>query len=208
MKKTIFILLAFVLAQSLNAQNNLELAKQETAAFLKTLSSGVNASNIGLFHLKSVEEIAFLQADQAFPSYIIPLDLLKKYEGGDVKALITNINRVVCTVINIQTKQTVGTVDLELIKERYVVKGYTGSDISTALGRINKEYFRQNFSLVRVPALNFYFGSFTDNTDNQMKFVSLQNDANLRTEIGETKPAAELLKRIVPMANVYNGLPW
>jgi len=207
MKKAILIILAFIYANSLDAQNNMEMAKQEVNTFLNSLATNVGTDNYKMFGLKSPEEAKQLQADQVFSSTIIALDRLKKYEGTDAKDLVTNIDRFVCTVINRQTQQTVGIVDLEYQKERYMVKGYASSDVSAALGRIDKQLLKQNFSLVRVPALNVYFGSFTG-ADNQMKFVSLQNNPTLRTEIGEIRPAAEFLKQLVPLANQYNGLPW
>lgn len=209
MKKTIFIILiTLALTAGLEAQNRMDQAKQETSTFLKSLSATVNANNYKMFGLKSPEEVGQLEAGQAFVSSIIPLDRLKKYEGGDVKSLITNVNRASCTVINRQTQQTVGIVDLELEKERYVVKGFASTDLASALGRINKDLYKQNFSVVRIPALNTYFGSFTDATDNKIKFVSLQNSSDLGTEIGDIRPAEDFLKRLVPMANDYNGLPW
>jgi hypothetical protein len=207
MKKAILIILAFINAYSLDAQNNIELAKQEAITFLNSLATNVNTDNYKMFGLKSPEEAKQLQADQVFSSTIIALDRLKKYEGTDAKDLIANVDRFVCTVIDRQTQQIVGIVDLEYQKERYLVKGYTSSDVSSALGRIDKQLFKQNFSLVRVPALNVYFGSFTS-ADNQMKFVSLQNNPTLHSEIGEIRPAAEFLKQLVPLANQYNGLPW
>lgn len=207
MKKAILIILAFIYANSLDAQNNMEMAKQEVNTFLNSLATNVGTDNYKMFGLKSPEEAKQLQADQVFSSTIIALDRLKKYEGTDAKDLVTNIDRFVCTVINRQTQQTVGIVDLEYQKERYLVKGYASSDVSAALGKIDKQLFKQNFSLVRVPALNVYFGSFTG-ADNQMKFVSLQSNQTLRTEIGEIRPAAEFLKQLVPLANQYNGLPW
>jgi hypothetical protein len=191
----------------LEAQNNLDQAKQETSTFLKSLSATVNADNYKMFGLKSPEDIGQMEAGQVFVSNIIPLDKLRKYEGGDVKPLITNVNRATCTVINRQTQQTVGSVDLELEKERYVVKGFSSSDVSSALGQVNKELLKQNFSIVWIPALNTYFGSFTD-VDKQLMFVSLQNNQSLDTKIGEVRPAESFLKRLVPMANEYNGLPW
>lgn len=207
MKKRILIILAIIYAYNLEAQNNIELAKQEVNTFLNSLANNVNADNYKMFGLKSPEEIKQLQADQVFSSAVITLDRLKKYEGTDVKDLITNVDRFVCTVINRQTQQTVGIVDIEYQKERYLVKGFASSEVSTALGRIDKQFFKQNFSVVRVPALNVYFGSFTG-ADKQMKFISLQNNPTLRTEIGEIRPAAEFLKQLVPLANEYNGLPW
>ncbi len=209
MKKTIFIIImTLALTAGLEAQNRLDQAKQETSTFLKSLSATVNADNYKMFGLSSPEDIGQLEAGQVFMSGIIPLDKLKKYEGGDVKSLITNVNRVSCTVINRQTQQPAGIVDLELEKDRYVVKGFSNSDISSAIGQINKELFKQNFSIVRIPALNTYFGSFTDAADNKLKFVSLQNNPSLDTRIGEIRPAEDFLKRLVPMANEYNGLPW
>lgn len=208
MKKTIWIILiTLAFTAGLQAQTNMDQAKQETSAFLKSLSATVNADNYKMFGLSSPEDVGQLEAGQVFVSSIIPLDLLKKYEGGDVKSLITNVNRASCMVINRQTQQTIGIVDLEREKERYVVKGFASTDISAALGKLNKELFKQNFSIVRIPALNTYFGSFTD-TDNQMKFVSLQNNPTLDTRIGDIRPAEDFLKRLVPMANEYNGLPW
>lgn len=207
MKKAILIILAFIYAHNLDAQNNIGLAKQEAITFLNSLATNVTADNYKMFGLKSPEEAKQLQADQVFSSTIIALDRLKKYEGTDAKDLITNVDRFVCIVISRQTQQTVGIVDLEYQKEHFMVKGYTSSDVSAALGRIDKQLFKQNFSLVRVPALNVYFGSFTG-ADNQMKFVSLQNNPTLRTEIGEIRPADEFLKQLVPLANQYNGLPW
>jgi hypothetical protein len=209
MKKTIFIILmTLAFTAGLEAQNNLDQAKQETSTFLKSFSATVNADNYKMFGLKSPEDIGQMEAGQVFVSNIIPLDKLKKYEGGDVKPLITNVNRAICTVINRQTRQTVGSVDLELEKERYVVKGFSGSDISAALGQINQELLKQNFSIVWIPALNTYFGSFTDAADRQLKFVSLQNNQSLDAKIGDVRPAESFLKRLVPMANEYNGLPW
>jgi len=207
MKKTILILLTFLFTHCLEAQNNIELAKQEAITFLNSLATSINTENYKMFGLKSPDEVKQLEAGQVFSSTIITLDRLKKYEGTDAKDMITNVDRFICTVINRQTQQTVGIIDLEFEKERYTVKGYSSSDISTALGRIDKQLFKQNFSLVRVPALNAYFGSFTG-ADNQMKFVSLQNNPTLRTEIGEIRPASEFLKQLVPLANQYNGLPW
>lgn len=209
MKKAIFIIImTLAITAGLEAQNRLDQAKQETSSFLKSLSETVNADNYKMFGLSSPEDVGQLEAGQAFVSNIIPLDRLKKYEGGEVKPLITNVNRVSCTVINRQTQQPAGIVDLELEKERYVVKGFSNTDISLALGQINKELFKQNFSIVRIPALNTYFGSFTDVADNKMKFVSLQNNPNLDAKIGEIRPAEEYLKMLVPLANEYNGLPW
>jgi len=208
MKKTIFILvMLFAFAAGLEAQNNLDQAKEATSAFLKSLLSTVTADNYKMFGLGSAEEVSQLEAGQAFVSNIIPLDRLKKYDGGDVTALITDVNRVSCTVINRQTQKTVGIVDLEKEKGSYVVKGFANPDLSSALGRTNMELFKQNFSLVRVPSLNIYFGSFAG-ADNKVMFVSLQNNSNLKTEIGEIRPPEEFLKRLVPMANAYNGLPW
>ncbi len=208
MRKSIFILfIAMAVTTGLEAQNNLDQARQEAGTFIKSLATSITADNFKMFGLNSMEEVSQLEADQAFASSIIPLDRLKKYDGGGDKNLLTNVNRVSCTVINRQTQQTVGIVDLEREKERYVVKGFTSSDLSVALGKINKELLKQNFSIVRVPALNVYFGSFTD-SDNQSKYISLQNNPNLRTEIGEIRPAEDFLKRLVPLANEYNGLPW
>jgi hypothetical protein len=207
MKKTIFIILmTLAITSGLYAQNNLDQAKQETSAFLKSLVTSVTSDNYKMFGLNSPEEVNQLEADQVFISNIIPLDKLKKYDGGDVKLLLTNVNRASCTVINRQTQKTVGIVDLEREKERYVVKGFASSDISSALGRLDKDLFKHNFSIVRVPALNVYFGSFTE--ENKLKYVSLQNNPNLHTEIGEIRPAEEFLKQLVPLANEYNGLPW
>ena len=208
MKKTLcIILITLAFSVGLQAQNNMDQAKQETSTFLKSLSATVNADNYKMFGLRSPEDVGQLEAGQVFVSSIIPLDRLKKYEGGDAKSLITNVNRASCTVINRQTQQTIGVVDLEREKERYVVKGFASTEISSALGKINNELFKQNFSIVRIPALNTYFGSFTD-ADNQMKFVSLQNMKELDTKIGDIRPAEDFLKRLVPMANEYNGLPW
>jgi hypothetical protein len=208
MKKSIFIiLLTLASTAGLQAQNNMDQAKQETSAFLKSLSTTVNAENYKMFGLNSPEDVGQLEAGQVFASSIIPLDRLKKYDGGDIKSLITNVNRVSCTVINRQTQQTIGIVDLEREKDRFVVKGFANSDLSNALGRINNELFKQNFSIVRIPSLNTNFGSFTD-SDNKIKFVSLQNSSSLHTEVGEIQPAEDFLKRLVPMANEYNGLPW
>ena len=208
MKKTIFIILiTLTFTSGLEAQNRMDQAKQETSTFLKSLSATVNAENYKMFGLSSAEDVGQLEAGQAFTSSIIPLDKLKKYEGGDIKPLLTNVNRAACTVINRQTQQNAGLVDLEFEKERWVVKGFSNSDLSSALGRINKELFKQNFSIVRVPALNAYFGSFTD-ADNTMKFVSLQNNQMIDTKIGDIQPAEDFIKRLVPLANEYNGLPW
>jgi hypothetical protein len=208
MKKTIIIIaMTLIFAAGLEAQNNLDQAKQETATFLKSLTATVNAENYKMFGLSSAEDIGQMEAGQAFNTSIIPLDRLKKYEGGDVKSLITNTNRVSCTVYNRQTQKTIGIVELEREKETYVVKGFSSTEISSALGQINKEILKQNFSIVRVPALNTYFGSFTD-SDSKMKFVSLQNNQMIDARIGDIQPPEIFLKRLVPMANQYNGLPW
>lgn len=207
MKKAIILILAIALSSGLNAQRNTELAKQAAGSFLASLAKNVTADNFKMFGLRSADEARLLVPGQVFAMTIIGLDDLKKYNGGEVGPLLTNIDRFLCTAINQRTQQTAGILDLEYQKEKYVVKGFSSSDLSEALGRIDKQLLTRNFSIVRVPALNTYFGSFTD-TDNQLKFVSLQNNPNLNAEIGTIRPAAEFLKRLVPLANEYNGLPW
>lgn len=207
MKKAIILILAIALSSGLNAQRNTELAKQAAGSFLTSLAKNVTADNFKMFGLTSPDEAKLLVPGQVFASQVIGLEDIRKYNGGEVKPLLTNVDRFLCTAINQRTQQTVGVVELEYQKENYVVKGFSSSDLSNALGRIDKQLFTKNFSIVRVPALNTYFGSFTD-TDNQLKFVSLQNNPTLNAEVGTVRPAADFLKLLVPVANEYNGLPW
>lgn len=207
MKNAIIFVLAIALSSGLSAQRNTELAKQTAGNFLTSLAKNANADNFKMFGLNSPEEARLLIPGQVFATQIIALDDLKKYRGGEVGPLLINVDRFICTAINQRTQKTAGIIDLEYQKEKYFVKGFSSSDLSDALGRIDRQLLSRNFSIVRVPALNTYFGAFTD-TDNQLKFVSLQNNPALNAEVGSIRPAAEFLKQLVPLATEYNGLPW
>lgn len=207
MKKAIILILAMALSSGLNAQRNTELAKQVAGNFLTSLAKNANADNFRMFGLRSPDEAKLLVPGQVFASKIIGLEDLRKYNGGEIGSLLTNVDRFLCTAINQRTQRIAGIVDLEYQQEKYIVKGFSSSDLSDALGRIDKQLFSKNFSIVRIPALNTYFGSFTD-TDNRLKFVCLQNNPNLNADVGTIRPAAEFLKMLVPLANEYNGLPW
>ena len=207
MKKTILLLLAVFLAVNLQAQDNMKAAQQAVATFLRSFAGTVSEDNYKMFGLRSPAEAKQLQAGQVFSVKIIKLDDLKRYEGGEVSRLLSDVGRFICTIRNQETQQTTGIADLEYQKESFVVKGYSGSEIAKAFDRVDKRVLDQNFSVVRIPALNVYFGAFSD-ADNQLNFVSLQDSPTLQTEVGDTRPAAEFVKLLVPLANNYNGLPW
>lgn len=208
MKKLIAVITAFAFIYAVNAQVMNDQGKKATDMFLKSLKQTVTKDNYKMFGFESFEDVSVLSSGQVYPSMIITLESLKKYDGvSDVKPLLTDIKRSVCTVVNGRTQQTIAMVDLEQQKESFVVKGFANSDIAKAIGRIDKNLLSKNLSIVRIPALNMYFGAFTD-PSNKIQFVSLQNNATLHTEIGEVKEASLFLKDILPMANAYNGLPW
>ena len=208
MKKFIGIIAAFALLINVNAQIMNDQGKKATDTFLKSFKETITKENYKMFGFESFEDVSVLSAGHVYSSMIITLENLKKYDGtSDVKLILTNVKRSVCTVVNSRTQRTIAMVDLEQQKENFVVKGFANSDIAKAFDKVDKNLLNQNMSIVRIPALNIFFGSFTDAT-NKMQFVSLQNNSMLHTEIGEVREASLFLKDLVPQANAYNGLPW
>jgi hypothetical protein len=208
MKKIFILLLTSAFVITLNAQDMNDQAKKETTAFLQSMKSTVNKDNYKMFGFESFEDMGSLSADRVYPTMIIRLDNLKKYDGvSDVKPLLTDVNRYVCTIRNNRSQQTVAMVDIERTNEKIVVKGFSNSDIGKALDKIDKNLLKEKLSIVRIPALNFYFASFTD-ANNKVQFINLQKNTSLKAELGEVREASKYLMELVPIADAYNGLPW
>lgn len=208
MKKIFVLLLTAAFVINLNAQDMNDQAKKETETFLQSMKSTVNKDNYKMFGFESFEDMGALSADRVYPTMIVRLDNLKKYDGvSDVKPLLTDVNKYICTVRNNRTQQTIAMVDIERTNDKFMVKGFSNSDIAKTLDKIDKNLMKEKLSIVRIPALNFYFASFTD-PSNKVQFINLQKSASLKAELGEVREASKYLMELVPIADAYNGLPW
>ena len=206
MKKIFALFIACAFVTGIYAQNA-EQAKTATDNFLKSLAATVTKENYKMFGFDSTVNVATLKADKVLPTGIIQLDALKTYQGGDVQSIITTINRYVCTVIDSRSGKTITMVDLDLIKERFVVKGFANTGIAKALTQTEAFTSNKATSLVRIPSLNFYFLALQP-VNGKLQFASLQQSDILHTRIGEVRDAELFTKQLVSTANTYNGLPW
>ncbi|MBG9377977.1 hypothetical protein I5907_17190 [Panacibacter sp. DH6] len=206
MKKIFALFIACALITSLHAQNTGQ-AKAATDSFLKTLAATVTKENYKMLGIDSSMNVATLKADKVLPTSLIQLDALKQYQGGDIQPLIIPINRYVCTIIDSRSGKTITMVDLELIKERFVVKGFANAGIAKALAQTEGFVSNKTTSIVRIPSLNFYFAALPA-VNGKLQFASLQQSDLLHTRIGEIRDADLFVKLLVSTANTYNGLPW
>jgi hypothetical protein len=198
-----FILLFF--AFSSKAQN----VSSDSVALrtLKSFQKVINQDNYKLFGLKSPDEISNLRlGSPPITVYLVRLDSLRKFQGGDGRNLLTNINQIIYPVYS--NNNLVSSIKLEYDKKNWVVEGFGDREIiqyyQNASKNLNTSTPNKTY-LIKIPSLNIFLFAAESNIIN----VELLGNQ----QIGELKPNVtttlqDALVKIKPIANTYNGLPW
>lgn len=177
------------------------------ARTLKSFQKAINRDNYKLFGLRSPDEISNLTLGHTpINVYLIRLDSLRSFGGGDGRNLLTKIDQVIYPVLS--NDQIVSTIKLEHIGNNWSVESFGDREIAQHYqdGLKNVETVPAHKTyLIRIPALNISLLA----VENNMINVQLLGNQS----VGELKPGVmttlqDALLRIKPVANTYNGLPW
>lgn len=174
---------------------------------LRNFQKAINQDNYKLFGLKSPDEAANMRLGRsAIPVYLVRLDSLKKFQGGDGKDLLVNINQIFYPVYS--GDNIVSSITLGLNRKKWTVESFSDRGIiqnyMNALKNLNTTPTQKTY-LIKIPSLNIFLLAAEDSIIN----VELLGNQ----PIGELRPGAittlhDALLKIRPIANNYNGLPW
>lgn len=174
---------------------------------LKSFQKTINQDNYKLFGLKSLDEISNLRlGDSPIDVYLVRLDSLRKFQDGDGKNLLININQIIYPVYS--NNNIVSSIKLVYDKKNWAVESFGDREIvqyyQDALKKVNTSTIKKTY-LIKIPSLNIFLFTAENNTIN----VDLLGNQ----QIGELKPNVtttlqDALIKIKPIANTYNGLPW
>jgi hypothetical protein len=176
----------------------------------KTLNSFrkmINRDNYKLFGFRSAKEISNLRLGTSpINVYMIRLDSLRKFEGGDGKTLLMNINQVIYPVYSNNTLAS--SIKLNYDGKNWSVESFSDREISQyyqdALKNISTAATNKTY-LIRIPSLNISLLAVENSTIN-VQLLGNQPVGELKQ--GMTTTLQDALLKIKPIANAYNGLPW
>lgn len=196
------IILCFGLSANAQIPPPDSLAKKTLNDFQKI----INQENYKLFGFKSPNEISNLSLGSVPVNvYMIRLDSLRKFEGGDGKNLLVNNTQIIYPVYS--NNNIVSAIKMEYGKNKWAVVGFGGADVinyhEKAIRNFNLPENNKSF-IVRIPSLNIYLSGVENNNIN----VQLLGER----EVGKLQPNVvttleDALTKIKPIADIYNGLP-
>lgn len=174
---------------------------------LRNFQKAINKDNYKLFGLKSPDEIANMRLGQsAIHVYLVRLDSLRKFQSGDGRTLLTNINQVLYPVYS--GDNLVSSISLGMKGDHWAVESFGDRAIvqnyMDALKNVSSTPTQKTY-LIRIPSLNIFLLA-TENSTINVELLGNQ-------PFGELKPGAittlqDAFLKIKPIANNYNGLPW
>ena len=178
-------------------------AQQAASNALTTLQKLVTEQNYKALGFTSPTEVKSAVLGQPMEQYNIGIDRLKSYQAGqDVNALLTASSETIYPVtVGGQVRSSVTVVKKE---GGYTAASFGNATIVKELSRYREANATQGFA-VRIPAFGMYF--LGNRVENRLMLTPVYEDRRLPFRAGEAMPAEEVLKVVVPLAQVYNGLP-
>lgn len=178
-------------------------AQQAASNAITTLQKLVTEQNYKTLGFSSVDEVKSAALAAPLPMFNIGLDRLKSYQAGqDANALLTASSETIYPVTaGGQVRSSVTVVKKE---SGYTTASFGNAEIVKGLSRYRSDNMPNAFA-VRVPALGLYF--LGNRIENRLMLTPVTEDSRLPFRVGVAVPAEEVLKAIIPLAQVYNGLP-
>lgn len=176
---------------------------------LATYAKLTTASNYAALGFESAEQVRAATLGAPARGYMVRLDELAKYAGGDAAALLHDAGRVTFPVeAGGATRSSLSVVsrDGRWQQESFGAPGYARlftaarAALAKSAGRPAAELFE-----VQVPALNLRLVGAR--RDGALLLAPIADDPRFGLKRGETVRAEELFQRLAPAAREHNGLP-
>jgi hypothetical protein len=203
MKNILFAALVIALGVSASARaQSVESRNVEAARTLQSLPDLVNEKNHRTLGFEKVDEVRSAKLGDAIPVFMVRLDQLKLYKGGDASRLLVDLQTFIYPVqVDGQVRSTV---EVRAESGRWEQARIGGAQRIRALDKNRRAAVKStgmadsDFFEVRVPALNMVFLGHHD--ADGLKLTPLLDDAANEMKAGKTEAAEKVLARLVPLA--------
>ena len=171
---------------------------------LSTLSQLVTEQNFRAMGFESAKEAAGASLGTPLPVYMVQLDELRQYAGGDPAPLLKPLPQVLFPVV--AGGATRSGITVENTGKGWQATGFGSPSLSRALAQGVQASGAGNAFAVHVAALRTYFIGFRDGGGNLM-FAPIRDEPELQLRAGVAIPASQALLALKPAALQYNELP-
>ena len=171
---------------------------------LSTLSQLVTEQNFRAMGFESAKEAAGASLGTPLPVYMVQLDELRQYAGGDPAPLLKPLPQVHPPVG--AGGATRSGITVENTGKGWQATGFGSPSLSRALAQGVQASGAGNAFAVHVAALRTYFIGFRDGGGNLM-FAPIRDEPELQLRAGVAIPASQALLALKPAALQYNELP-
>lgn len=193
-------------AQSMTQQSAVDVRQAGEAAgkSLATLSQLVTEQNYRAMGFESAKEVASASLGAPLPVYMVQLDELRQYAGGDPAPLLKPLSQVMFPVV--VGGATRSGITVEDTGKGWQASGFGSASLSRALTDGIRASGAADPIVVHVAALRTYFIGFRDGGGNLM-FAPIRDEPELEFRAGAAIPASQALLALKPAALQYNELP-
>lgn len=180
------------------------LATEVAGKSLSTLSQLVTEENYRAMGFESPREAADATLGAPIPVYMVQLDELRAYAGGDPAALLRPLPQVVFPV-NVGGATRSG-MTVENAGKGWQATGFGSAALTRALADAIRASGAAEPMAVHVAALRTYFIGFRAG-DGTLMFAPIRDEPEFEFRAGTAVPATQALLALRPAAVRYNGLP-
>lgn len=193
-------------AQTMTQQPAVDVRQAGEAAgkSLSTLSQLVTEQNYRAMGFESAKEVANASLGTPLPVYMVQLDELRQYAGGDPAPLLKPLSQVIYPVL--VGGATRSGITVENTGKGWQATGFGSASLSRALVDGVQASGAGNPFVVHVAALRTYFIGFRDGGGDLM-FTPIRDEPELELRAGAAIPATQALLALKPSALQYNELP-
>lgn len=206
----LILLAAAAAAQTVDQQDeSLRPATEAAQRALATFARLANEQNYRALGFDSAQQLRSARLGPPARGFMIRLDELKEYGGGDPTRLLHSAERVTFPVeVDGRTRSSLTVVSREgrWVSESFGAPTYARL-FTEARARLAEREGRPAAELfeVQVPALNVRFAAAR--RAGALVFAPVADDVRFGFKRGESIPAEEALAKLVPAAREHNGLP-
>ncbi|MDH5835264.1 hypothetical protein [Luteimonas kalidii] len=180
------------------------LATEVAGKSLSTLSQLVTEQNYRAMGFESAGEAADATLGAPIPVYLVQLDELRAYAGGDPAALLRPLQQVVFPV-NVDGATRSG-ITVENADKGWQASGFGSPALTRGLVDAIRASGAAEPMAVHVAALRTYFIGFHAG-DGTLMFAPIRDEPEFEFRAGAAVPATQALLALRPAALRYNGLP-
>jgi hypothetical protein len=216
MKKILFTALLLVVISGaaaiiIRAQNSNQMSSDQQQDILKTVQGLVNESNYKLLGFSSADEAKNVRLGNQFAVSIIPLDKLKSFDStkNKVDDIIAPTPTKLFTLVSSQSNQAISIIETAPKNGKWELINFGNPRLAQAIAAATKGSALRQFNgaiIVRILALRIDLLELNQGTDNPV-FISLNDVPRINLRKGEPLSGNELISRVLPVAQHYNGLP-